>query len=192
MTQDLSAVWQRFSRIKPWIAAAALLAGLVLGYWGLLTFRHWHGSGDVEALNSRIEQLSETLQQTPSDYGDTAAELEVQQEHLELVRQSFGDAKSDQLIRTLSSIAADAGVNLMSIYTGDRSSEVLSGVRYEARGATLTVGGPLERIQSFLLYVHERMAPVSALSFHLTGIDAVPVAEVNLLLYLTPEVVPGS
>ena len=191
MKDHMVALRRRLSRVSPWVAVASLLALAIMGYYSTLGVRYWETSRQVASLTRQVEGISDRLQEQPPNEETLAAELFSQEQRLMQMGSRSGNLDTGYLMPILTSTARDAGIDLLSIATGEISLTVQDDIRYQARPMTLTLQGPTTRINRFLLLLHQGTSLVTVSSFRMSGIDGVPSAQVQLLfhLYLLPDAV---
>lgn len=176
--------------MKPWVAAAALLAVVLLGYYGLLGVRYWQATQQVASADTAIRRTTRALRGEVPDGAALAAELEAQKRRLAEVRGVFAARSTDAVLAALSGAAQEAGVALASVSLSPPRAELRDPFVYQAQPALVLVQGQTTDIYRFLEALHRRVPVADVTGVTLGGLDSSPAAQVQLLLYLEPQPVP--
>ncbi|MEE9247649.1 MAG: hypothetical protein V3U79_03015 [Dehalococcoidia bacterium] len=187
MPKSLADLRRHLSRVKPWVAVAALLAIALLGYYAILGMRYMDASGEVTSLNSQIQLLSRRMGPTPPDIEPLKAELESQGQRLEVLRDLFAYQEADHLVGILADTAQETAVALGQVSVGSIRLEIQEEIKYRIQPMTATVQGESVDIYRFLSLLQQTVPVVSVSSINISGLEGFPSAQVQLLFYLSPE-----
>jgi len=185
--KKLAELQRHLPRVKPWVAAAVLLAMCLLGYYAALGMRYWKASEQTASLTSQIHQLSGKGSEGLPEEKALAAELESQEQRWEKLYSLFSYPETDDLIAIVSATAQETPVDLMSVAVGDPQQKTRGGIQYQTQPMTITLQGEAPDIYRFLSLLYQEV-PVTAVSgFRITGLEGAPSAQVHLLFHLSPQ-----
>ncbi len=187
MPKSLAELQRHLSRVKPWVAVAALLAIALLGYYSIMGMNYLNASGEVASLNSEIQLLSRRLGPTPPDMEALKAEQESLGQQLEGLRDLFGSREGDDLVAILSDTAQETAVALGQVAVGDSRPETQGEIQYRIQPMTATIEGEAVDIYRFLSLLQQKVPVASVKGIDISGLDGLASAQVQLLFYLSPE-----
>lgn len=179
--------WQRVRAIGPWRSLALVVALGLVTYNALLGVRWWGAERQVASLAIQVRQgLATTPSHTPSAE-DRTRELAERERLWQEARQPFLLSAPEDLAQRLVATAQETGASLTSIALGDPQSKSVEGIQYTAQPVTLGLRGEPASLSGFLsrLGVHIPSAAVVAVS--LSDLAHSPAAQVQLLVYLSPQ-----
>ena len=183
--RDLGKLLKRLSGVNPWTAAMLLLAAGVLGYYAVLGARYWSASQRVEALTGQVQQLTAAQRRTATPA--TPVVSTSSQRRLEELRGLFAYNSTDDMIAIVSSTARETGVSLVSVSVGEAQPKTQGNVKYQAQPLSLRLQGGADAIYSFLARLQEAAPSGAVTDIRLTSLDGLPLAQVQMLFYLSPE-----
>ena len=175
------------NRVKPWVAAALLLAVVVLGVYAFQTYRYWSSTDRSVVLTQRTDILTALLAREEPALAETAARLVAEQNRLEHLKGEFRYRANDGLITTLTTTAESNGIGLASITVADPAPEEIDGIRYQIQPIAVTALGSPEGITSFLESIGDLAPSATVCSIQLAGLDSTTVGKLRILFYLSPE-----
>jgi len=108
----------RLSGLKAWVALAAIFSIALFGYYLVQGARYWQAWGDVSDNRREIHSLERkinSLPQSAESNPQSSSELERQLTNLEALERLFNYPGTDELLAMVSSTAADAGLELLSM-----------------------------------------------------------------------------
>ena len=183
--RDLGKLLKRLSGVNPWTAAMLLLAAGVLGYYAVLGARYWSASQRVEALTGQVQQLTAAQKRTalPATHVVSTSP----ERRLEELRGLFAYSSTDDMIAIVSSTARETGVSLVSVSVGEAQPKPQGNVKYQAPPLSLRLQGGTDAIYRFLARLQEVASSVTVTDIRLTSLDGLPLAQVQMLFYLSPE-----
>ena len=187
MPKSLAELQRHLSRVKPWVAVAALLAIALLGYYSILVMNYLNASEEVASLNSEIQLLSRRLGPRPPDMEALKAEQESLGQQLEGLRDLFGYREVDHLVAILSDTAQETAVALGKVAMGDSRPETQGEIQYQIQPITATVQGEAVDIYRFLSLLQRKVPVASVLGISISGLQGLASAQVQFLFYLSPE-----
>ena len=185
------AVMQRYlPTLNPWIVMVVLTALGLLGYYAVLGIRYLDASRQSDSLAGKIDQLPRVTSEGVLQNTGLKAELELQEHKVEELRSLFSYTQTTEILATLSDTAQEARIDLTSMSVGDRTSEILGGSRYSIQPLTLGITGELSRIHRFLSTLHIKLPVTAIRDINMSNLDTTPSAQIQLLLFLSPQNVP--
>lgn len=178
--------------VKPWIAAAAILAVTIISYYAFQGYRYWNSSEQASSLSGRIDSLSTILGRSGQSSQEAEQRLEESQERLGRLKKEFNFSSIDGLIAILSSTAEASGIGLASITVPDPSPDTLDGIKYRLQPIAVTVHGERSAIYGFLSALNQKVPVMTVSSIRMAGLEFNPGAKLRLIFYLSPELAPAS
>ncbi len=192
MARSLAQLRENLARVKPWVAVAVLLAIALLGYYAVLGTRYFNASEQVASMNGEIRQLTAKLREPPLDEEALKAERESQKQQLEAMRSLFSHPKSDDLVGILSATAQETSVTLAKVAVADWRWELQGEIGYWTQPMTAMLHGETVDIYRFLSLLQQKVPVARVTSVNMSGLEAVPSAQVQVLFYLSPEATSGE
>ena len=195
MTNKLASLRRRLARVKPWVAVAALVAIVLVGYYFTLGIQYWVTSNQITSMSSQISHLSLAVQgeQMLPDEQKLKEELAYQEGRLEDLGGPLS-GETDALVAAVSSIAREARVGLSSVAMGDLEIRGHGDIQYRVQPMSVALKGQRDAIYSFLsLFSQEAGGPIANVAkISMSDIDKLTSAQVQLLIYLAPEGTSGE
>lgn len=192
MGQDLSKLRHNLSRIKPWIAIAALVALALLGYYLLLGGRYWQASTAAASAREDIRTLERRMRAVSGDVSLVSSDLSAQQVRIDALNGLFAVSSTDELLGIISATATDSAVELKSISSESPKEELLGNLEYHVQPVSITLEGPVDNFSRFLSLLQQKVPVVSAVNVRISGLDASPTARIQLFFYLSPHVIENT
>ena len=212
MPQNLAELRQMLSRVKPWLGVAVILAVVLLGYFLAQGWRYWQASGDVTSLNREILNSENNTRIMVLAGLAASEELEEQptagQRTIEELQRLFSHRSAEDLMTIVAATAVEAAVELTAINPGDLQFKVLGELQYQVQPIVVSVAGtqgstlngrtPPETLLPsaaniftadlfrFLTLLHENVPVVSVSGLTISGLGGSPLAQMQLLFYLSP------
>ena len=191
MPHSLTNVRDVLSRVKPWLGVAIVLAVLLLGYYTVQGVRFWRASGDVNSVNSEIEKSEQALLRLKRQVKQASEKLESPEvanlRPLAELNGLFAERSSEELMAEVAAIAFQAKVNLTSMNPASSRTEVIGDLEYQVETLSIAVGGATTDIYNFLTQLHANFPVVAVSNVNLSGFGDSPLAQMNVLFYLSPE-----
>ena len=187
MPKSLVELQRHLSRVKPWVAVAALLAIALLGYYSILGMRYLNASGEVASLNSEIQLLSRRLGPASPDMEALKAEQESLGQQLEGLRDLYSYQEADDLVAIISDTARETAVALGLVAVADSHLETEGEIQYRIQPMTATIQGKAVDIYWFLSLLQQKVPVASVIGIGFSGLEGLPTAQIQLLFYLSPE-----
>ena len=179
----------QISEVKRWVAIAVLLTVVILGIYGIQSYRGWSSYEKTISLSARTATLSTILSRSEPPLADMASQLENDQQELEKLRQNFEYVTVDSLIAMLTGIASSSDVDLASITVADPKSDEINGLEYEIQQISVTAIGTTPEIFTFLEALDEPAPSAMVSSVQLAGVGSDSLAKINFHFYLSPTTV---
>ena len=176
------------SRLTPWATVALILGVLLFGYYILLGMRYFNASNQIESSNSEISDLRVGLRRVPPKEEELKAEVESFKQELEVTYGLFKLLESDDLVTILTTTAQETSVNLQKVVSADTAPKILGEIQYSTQPMVLTLQGKTVDIYGFLSLLQRKIPVVQVIDITLTGLEALPTAQVQLLFYFAPKI----
>ena len=116
MKQNIAEVRELFSRVKPWVWVAVILAVVLLVFYLVQGGRYWQAWADRSSLSEDIQKAERNIALLSEGSESASLVLESQQVNgqrsLEELRGLFSYQSTEKLMATVASVAAAASVEL--------------------------------------------------------------------------------
>lgn len=190
MPKNLEQARQLLSRVKPWVAIAAVFAAALLGVYGLQGWDYWEARSELETNTLEIERLSQKLAVTIPELETLNAERALEDAKLDEYRRLFTYPDIGNLMTLVSLTAAETNVSLPTLSVGESRAKVIDDIEFQTHSLSLTATGNTETIFLFLTELHRKIPIVSIPSVTITDPNtATSAAQVQLIFYVSPEAV---
>lgn len=187
MTKNLIELKQSLSRVKPWVAVAAVLTVALLSYYTFLGARYWKASQQAPALDARVQQLLRVTRQELPEEVIAQTELESAEERLKALRQLFIYPQTDDLLGIVAATAKDARVGLLSMTAGEQQTRTIDGITYQVQPITVSLLGEAGSVFKFISLMHQKVPVLSVARFGVASLDSTPSTNVQMQVLLSPE-----
>ena len=195
MPHSLGEIWQLLSRVKPWVGVAVVLGVVLAGYYAVQGVRYYDArgipyvgpNGKEHALLVEIDAIVGKLAGSKPEAKAAATALAYQNSRLEELKSQFERRSANDLLKTLSTAAAETGLELLSITMAALTSELIGETEYEIQPVSLTVKGPAANITVFLQLIHQEIPVASVSAIEIGGLDDVPTSNVAMFFYFRVE-----
>jgi hypothetical protein len=187
MFKDLQSSMYMASRIRPWAAAAALLAVVLISYYMYLGARYWRVTEQAPQLEGQVQELARTLRILQPDDSTLLSDFESSEHELEALVDQYALPEADDFVDLLSRSAEETGILLISVTVDDQKAFASDEIIFQQQPVTLTLQGHAVNIFSFLSLLHERMPVISVAGIRVTELDALPSAQVQLTAFVNPD-----
>ena len=186
MTEDWAKLQQRYPWLKPWVPIAALLAIVIVGYYGWLGVRYF----DASTLTSSIEGQLPSIPLVNQESDEIMkADVESQQRRLANIRDTFGNRRGSELIAVVARLAQENGLAVDSIAAGKPEPESLGEFRITTLSMSVLVRGETANIYDFVRALNLKV-PLVITKFQMGDLDSpgkVPSAQLGLRFFQSPE-----
>lgn len=189
MSQSIAELRRHLSRVTPWIAVAVFLAVVLLGYYAFLGFRYLKESDEVDSLTAQQEQLTTILSRIASDQEALKAQEDSRQQQFDDAPSLFNYLESYYLVGILSDTAQESSINLERITVADERLETEGGIEYSIQPMSATIRGETLDIYRFLSLLQEKVPGTSIVNISMSSLEGLPLAQVQLLFYLSAETI---
>ena len=186
MPSNVNQIFQRVTKIKPWVALALLVTVGLVVYYLIIGTRYWQASRNIESLSAKEGELSVALHRRPAPEEQLDAELRFREDQLRDVQESFAYLESDDLMALLSETATESGVELLSIAAGTFRSSDQGSVGFQSQPMTLSLSGETADVYQFLSLIYRKI-PISLSDLRISGLDGKPSVQINLVFYVNPN-----
>ncbi|GEM_PF-4647305 len=188
MRQQPQRLFQNAARAvvaRPWAYACIVAGAVLLCYYASTGFSYWATSRNVDRLEGwRSALIAALADPLPPE---TAA---VRQESLTVTASPFTYANLDRVLAQVMLAAVDAGVSLVSLEAGDLAPLTEGAVIYQALPLSIAVQGNPDQINALVGELHQRLPVAAVGSLRITSLEALPVAQLQYVVYLSPTPAP--
>ena len=164
--------------LKPWVAVAAVLAILIVGYSGFLGTRYLSASSHVDSLEA---------QSAPAPGGgqsEISPQMLQQQQELLKERLESADYSLMDLIALISDTAEKTDVSVGSRVFDAPGEQTIGQFLYGTQRVRFSLAGGEENILGFLSFLADEV-PLVIQSLSLAGLNDAPVADATLVFYMS-------
>lgn len=190
MKQNIAEVRELFSRVKPWVWVAVILAVVLLVFYLVQGGRYWQAWADRSSLSEDIQKAERNIALLSEGSESASLVLESQQvdgqRSLEELRGLFSYRSTEKLMATVASVASAASVELTSMNPDALRTEVLGELQYQVQTLAIAVRGETVDLYSFLSSLHQQIPVMTASNISIGGFGGRPQAQLQLLFYLSP------
>lgn len=178
---------------RSWIALAAVIAVLIVGYYGILTARYLQASEERETLNTEITRINRALRGSSAQAAALELQLNPKISELNKIQDAFTYANSDALVGILSETADEIPLDLTSIAIGS-SKPLIDGItQYQTQPMTITLKGTTPEIYQFIDNLHGKVMVTSVSNLRMGNVSGEAAsAQVGLEFFLSPEHIAGA
>ncbi|MBI4340329.1 MAG: hypothetical protein HY680_10340 [Chloroflexi bacterium] len=178
------------ARARAWAVVLAVVALCLVAFYAFLGLRYWQVSARLSDLASRAQAASGVPQDAPLTEEVLAQHSAAQGLQLAEVTALFSYPETAQLTAMLITSAEEAGAVLLSVTVGETSPLVQGGVQYQAMPMTVTLQGSPESVSHFLSLVQASAPTASVTGVRFSGLEADPLAQMQLTVHLSPRAIP--
>ena len=190
MIKTSSGSIERLRQVKLWLGFALLLVTGLLSYYSFLGYKYWVASHQVDTLLDRSWQLSQSIREEPPQIVALESALKARESRLEELKAIFDQPKTGEMLALLSSVAAESSVELRSASLGEVQPNTAGSIAYRTQPITLGLRGSVTDMTRFLTQLQRQMPGSFTSSFSIANLDGQPSAQIQLLVYRSPEPLP--
>ncbi len=193
MGKDLKTLGERDGNAilaRPWANAFAIIGLAVLCYYFFLAFTYWRASVSTADMRAQTSALSTALRRPTPPEAEAARESLLQQQRLDAVREVFSYPNLDEILARMLASSQAAEVTLLSTEVGEPSPLTAGETLYQGLAVTVTLQGGVSQIDAFVAILHQQLPVATVASFRINSLESVPVAQLQYLVYLSPQPAP--
>ncbi len=179
---------QGLPRVRAWLLWATFLGLAVLLYCAYLAVSYTLSANEAKSLDKKVAVLTEGLG-APAASQASPAQAEVAEQRLKAIEQLFKRHDSEALAGMVYDAADTSGVEVNALFMGKVSAKVEDGVQYQLQPLTLNINGSSKNVVQFLAALRQRYPAVAVTDGRLSGSGAGPAAQIQLVLYISPQAV---
>jgi len=183
---------QSIAGARPWVVAAVIVAAGLSLYFAAQGVRYWQATGNNSSVQDKIASLERATGPPLEGDAEQAARSAAAKLRLDSVKPKFKDSGTDTLMSIVSEIAADVGLDLVSMTAEEVKVESRGALEYQVRPISVIMDGPTANIQEFLAILYLRVPVVVASTARMLNLDTSPSTQLQLRFYLFPEPFPGE
>ncbi|MBI4282807.1 MAG: hypothetical protein HY672_04925 [Chloroflexi bacterium] len=176
-------------RVRTWVLLAALLEAVVVLYWAYLGARYVISAGEVSRLKEDVAIVMESLS-TPAASQTSPGQTEAADQRFKDLATRFNRYDSETLVGMVYEVADASGVGITALVMGKASAKVEDGVQYQLQPLTLNLNGGTYNVISFLEGLRQQIPALAVADTRLSGSDGQPTAQMQLVLYVSPQPAP--
>lgn len=179
---------QGLPKVRTWVLLATLLAVVVL-YWAYLGVRYIASAGEASRLEKDVAIVMKGLR-APATSPTSLGQVEAADERFKDLATRFKKHDSETFVAMVYEVADASGVGITALVMGKASAKVEDGVQYQLQPLTLNLNGGTYNVISFLEGLHQQIPALAVADTRLSGSDLEPTAQMQLVLYVSPQPAP--